>query len=73
MASTSTPQFPPLLLDSGTLKADGSKTTPSPQPGDKRPFVPANSDTNSAQDEPLSPTDLKLQRELLLKSLDDLK
>ena len=75
MASRSTSQFPPLLLDTGSLQADGRKKTPSPQPGDKRPFMPANniSDANSAQDEPPSPTVLKLRRELLSKSLDELK
>jgi len=73
LASRSTPQFPPILLDSGNLQADGSKKSPSPQPGDKRPFAPANSDVDSAQDEPISPRVLKLHRELLSKSLDELK
>jgi len=72
-AGTSTPQFPPLLLDSGTLPADGSKNCPSPQPGDKRPLASSNSDASSAHDEQLSPTVLKLQKKLLSKSLDELK
>jgi len=71
MSSSSTPQFPPILLDSGTLQADGSKKSPSLQDGDKRFF--ANSDPSSSQDEQLSQAVLKLQRELLPKSLDELK
>lgn len=74
LASTSTPQFPPLLLDTGTLQADGSKNTPSPQPGDKRPLAATNSDAStSAQDEQLSPTVLKSQNKTLSKSLDELE
>ena len=72
VASTSTPQFPPILLDSRTLQADASKKSPSPQPGDRRPSAPTNSDTNSSQDE-LSPTVTKSQLELLSLSLDDVK
>jgi len=73
MTSTSTPQFPPLSLDPGTLQADGSKKSPSPQPGDKRPLASTNSDTSSTQDEQLSPTVLKSRNKLLSKSLDELK
>jgi len=60
------------MLDTGHLQADGSKKSPSPQPGDKRPFMPA-SNSDAAQDEPPSPTDVKIRRELLSKSLDELR
>ena len=73
LASTSTPQFPPILLDSGALQADGSKKSPSLQDGDKRFFASANSDASSSQEEQLSHAALHLQRELLSKSLDELK
>ena len=61
------------MLDPGTLQADGSKQSPSPQPGDKRPLAASNSDASSTHDEQLSPTVLKLRNKLLSKSLDELE
>ena len=65
LASTYTPQFPPIPLDSGTLQADGSKRSSSLQDGDKS--------ASSEQDEQLLHAAIQLQRELLSKSLDELK
>jgi len=73
LTSSSTSQFPPILLDAGPLQADGSKKSPSPQPGDKRPFVSPNPETSSSYDELLAPAILKARQELLSKPLDELK